>query len=188
MDHKARLDSLIEKLSENRTIWTEADYKRLTGKDSFSGRMLGFLTRGYRERDRLWKSGRIVWGYVYRTYTDRDFNHPYLAWVLFSPQSIFEGEPELYEAVLERLTPLMEGTSSDKDRKLKNALDNPVTEAKYYQLPEPYAGGKLIYISTTYVFPDFIKEMSLGVQPLLIEPGITKEVALVAPSALDDSL
>ncbi len=184
IEHIKRLnDQLIEK----RLVWTKSDYALLSGKGTVHGRMLGFLSTGAANREKLWKQGRIIFGYGYKTYTDRDFTRPYLVWVLFSPMSIFETEPQRYEKVFASLQPLI---SQEKgpftNRKLTYALTSPLTEAKYYQIPEQFTDGKLIYVSAMYVYPDIHDQIVLGIIPIIIAPDISKEIMPVPEAFLSN--
>ncbi len=187
MDDKSRLTLLNDRLNERRLTWTKADYEMMTGKATPRGRMLGFLTPGYRGKDKLWQSGRICYGYCYKTYTDRDFTRPYLAWVIFSPMSSFEENPLLYESIIQKLQPLMDTKKPDRQlHKFFHALTNPVTEPKYFPIHEHYCDGKLVYVSTTYVFPELTSQLKLGIIPIIIAPGVTKEIMCVPDGLLKD--
>jgi len=187
MNYLEELKVLNEQLAERRVLWTKDDYRRLSGKNTPAGRLLGFLTPGYRTKEKLWQGGRVIYGYCYKTYTDRDFDHPYLAWVLFSPMTSFEENPEQYEKVMERLQPLLDTEKpGPHERKLFHALTNPVTEPKYFPLPEPYADGKLIYVSTMYVYPDPMTPMTLGIIPVIVDPSVSREIMYVPKDALEN--
>jgi len=187
MGYRHELIKLNDRLLERRLTWTKEDYEFLSGRKTIGGRMIGFLTPGYRTKEKLWRSGRIVYGYCYKTYADRDFLKPYLAWIIFSPMAIYEDNPELYQPILEKLTPVIEGVSKDKDHKLVNALQNPITEPKYFQLPEAYTEGKLVYVSTAYVYPDLHPEFRPGLVTIAIEPNETKEIMIVTEAMLENN-
>jgi len=180
MDYQSRLDELNEKLRNARLSWGRSDYITLTGKGTKHGRLLGALTRGYYQRERLWQSGQIIYGYLYKTYTDVGFSRPYLAWIIFSPLSSFETDPSQYEAIMIKLQQLIDKEKPDRhERKLYNALTNPVTEPKYFPLPEAYSEGRLVYVSTTFVYPDLTEQAKFGIIPIIIAPAITKEIMCV---------
>jgi hypothetical protein len=185
MDYQSLLANLNERLALKRMEWTKDDYRTITGKKSSGGRLLGFMSRGYYQREKLFAQGRIVFGYCYKSYTDRDFSKPYLVWIVFSPMSAFETDPTQYEITMERLQPLIDNEKPDKsERKLRNALINPVTEPKYFPLPQLYSGDKLMYVSTTYVFPNLVSQLKLGIVPIIIAPDITKEIMIVPDTLL----
>lgn len=189
MDYQLRLERLNEALLALRPTWTKKDYEYLAGKGTTRGRLLGFMTRGYYQRNKLWETGIITYGYCYRTYTDNDLSRPYLAWLLFSPSSVFEQEPERYERILERLTPIIEEQhEKGPHRQLMQALTSPLTEAKYFQIPDTYTEGKLVYVSTVYVFPDMHDSITIGVIPIIIAPNVTQEIMLVPEAFLTSQI
>ena len=180
MNYQQVIEQYNRDLRDFRLTWGPTDYKMLAGKATTRGRLLGALSRGYYQRERLWKSGQITYGYLYKTYTDLDISRPYLAWLLFSPLTEFEHNPTLYEEIYRLIEEFLEERSSSRiDRKLIHALVNEVTEAKYYPLPARLTKGKLVYVTTTYVYPDIHTEVKLGITPIIFAPELTKEVMLL---------
>jgi hypothetical protein len=180
MESGAYIHHLNELLQAKRLAWTKEDYQRLSGKGTPRGRLLGFMTRGYYQRERVWQTGRIVYGYAYKTYTDRDYERPYLVWILFSPMSIFESEPNHLVDIHVRLEPFLDNTkAAGKYRRLINALTNPLTEPKYFSIPGEFTDGKLVYVSTLFADPGLHDQMPLGLVPIVIAPEISQEIMLV---------
>jgi hypothetical protein len=188
MEFGEYIQHLNERLAAKRLVWTKDDYRRLSGKATARGRMLGFMTRGYYQRERVWQTGRIVYGYAYKTYTDRDYDRPYLVWILFSPMSIFESEPQRLVDIYNRLEArLMNAKAAGRYRRLINALTNPLTEPKYFPIPEEFAEGKLVYVSTLFADPGFHDQTPLGLVPIVMAPEISQEIMLVPERHLAES-
>lgn len=180
MNYQQELEQLNNYLRDTRPTWNKNDYQALSGKATTRGRLLGSLSRGYYQKERLWKSGHITYGYLYKTYTDMDFSRPYLAWLLLSPQLEFEQSPGLYEKVYALLEAFMKDPAAIQvNRKLMHALTNPANEAKYFLIPTEYSLGKLVYVTTTYIYPDMHPDVKLGITPLIVAPEFTKEVMLL---------
>lgn len=181
MEFGEYIHHLNDRLLAKRLVWTKADYQLLSGKSTSRGRILGFMTRGYYQRERVWQSGRIVYGYAYRTYTDRDYDRPYLVWILFSPMSIFETEPNRLIDIHNKLEPLMNHAKAagKQYRRLVNALTNPMTEPKYFPIPAEFTDGKLVYVSTLFADPGLHDQTALGLVPIIAAPEISQEIMLV---------
>jgi len=179
MINEVMLKTLNEKYQTVAFTFEKKDYLFLEGKDTARGRMLGFLTADYWKREQLWKTGTIVWGYVFKMILtpSNDPSRAYSSWVLFSPSKQFVETPELYFEILGRLNFLeTEKPKNSKIRKLKTAMYEDLSEPEYLEIPEPYANGNLVYLSTVYVRPQHVFDLHLGYIPLMISPLVTKEV------------
>lgn len=179
MANEAMLKELNDNYQNALGSFAKSDFSYVTGKDSARGRMLGMFTIEYWKREDLWKTGTIVWGYAYRNLMT-DLHNPeraYSSWVLFSPSREFAENPQLYTEVLARLTALeKEKARNRKLHELKLALFAELSEPKFLEIPEPYAGGHLVYCSMVYVRYEHIYDFRLGFLPVIISPSVSKEV------------
>lgn len=176
---------LLLKLAENfnsqRLSFKKEDISFIAGKDTFKGKMLGFLTRDYYRREKLIKEGNLIYGYAFRTWTNEiTFTKPYPVWFLFSPAPEFLEKPMLYMEILTSLQAIeLPKHGNNELRKLFTILNAELSEPKYYLVPEPYAQGHLVYLSMMYLRPSHNNNFRLGVNPLIVAPTISKEILLL---------
>lgn len=176
---KAMLKTMNEKYRVAAFTFEKRDYQFLEGKDTPRGRMLGFMTSEYWKREQLWKTGTIVWGYVFKIIlaSNNEVHRVYPSWVLFSPSEQFTITPELYLEILGKLNTLENEKPKAKNiRQLKTALFDNLSEPQYFEIPEPYACGKIVFLSMIYVRPNHVYDLHLGYVPLMISPMVSKEV------------
>jgi len=175
---KKKLEALSAHFDEKRLSLSKEDIRFLSGKDSFKGKMLGFLTSDYYRREKLIREGELIYGYVYRAWTNEiTYTRPYPTWVLFSPAGEFKDDPNLYLEVLSELQKIeapKRGASGLKH--LLTMLNAELSEPKYVVIPEPYAKGHLVYLSMVYLRPWHIANLRLGVNPFIIAPSASKEI------------
>jgi len=183
-DRKA-LDNLQNNFVEKRLSFKKNDIAYIAGKDTFKGKMLGFLTMDYYRREKLIAGGDIVYGYLFRTWTNEiTYTRPYPLWVLFSPAKEFADNPELYVDILKSLQAIELPKRGPKDlRTLHTMLNAELSEPRYYLIPEPYARGRLVYLSMLYLRPVHNSNLRLGINPFIIAPSISKEI-LYLPARL----
>ncbi len=159
------------------------DWKYLAGKDTPRGRMLGFLTPEYYQREKLWHTGVIVWAYAFRSYMDNAAtagDRAFPSWVLFSPTSPFQNDPTLYYPILKKLNAFLNRKPKNKvERTLKIVLEGELSEPQYLEVPTEFTDGKLVYLSMVYVRPTHLPAFHLGVLPLMINKNVTHEVMYV---------
>ncbi|MFA5481159.1 MAG: hypothetical protein WC282_02075 [Bacilli bacterium] len=181
MFQESILKNLSASFDAERTKFTKKDVAFIAGKDSFKGKMLGFLTFDYYRREKLIREGNLVYGYAYRAWTNEvTYTKPYPIWVLFSPAKEFVENPSLYGDVLRAL----QAIEKPKHRHAKiyhlyTMLNAELSEPKYVLIPEPYAQGHLVYLSMVYLRPSHHANLCLGVNPFLIAPNVSKEILLL---------
>lgn len=178
------LENLRERFAESRQSFKKEDVAYIGGKDTFNGKMLGFLTAEYYRRERLIREGSLIYGYVFRTWTNEvTFTKPFPTWILFSPSKEFVSKPGLYIEILKALQAIqLPKRGLPELRKLHKMLNAELSEPKYYLIPEPYAKGHLVYLSMTYLRPRLNNNLCLGINPFIIAPAISKEI-LYLPTA-----
>jgi hypothetical protein len=172
------LANLQENFEKRRLSFKKEDIAYIAGKDTFKGKMLGFLTTDYYRREKLIRGGEIIYGYIYRTWTNEiTFTKPYPTWVLFSPSKEFVNNPNLYVEILTALQAIeLPKRGENELRKLHTMLNAELSEPRYMVIPEPYAQGHLVYLSMAYLRPHHNSNLRLGINPFLIAPAISKEI------------
>ena len=71
-------------------VLTNEEKKHLVDKDTFRGRIFGFLTRSYYRRFKLFEEGSLTYAYVFKTWNNSfGSDKPYPIWFLFSPEKYF---------------------------------------------------------------------------------------------------
>ena len=178
------LTDLIANYDQKRLLFKKEDVSFIADKDTFRGKMLGFLTTEYYRRGKLIKEGNVVYGYVYRTWTNEvTYTRPYPTWVLFSPAKEFIDNPQLYAAISASLQAIeLPKHPNPELRMLHTMLNAELSEPKYVLIPEPYAQGHLVYLSMVYLRPRHNNNLRLGINPFIIAPSISKEI-LYLPTA-----
>lgn len=172
------LEKLRKKFAESSLSFKKEDVAFIAGKDNFNGKLLGFLTVEYYRRERLIREGSLVYGYVFRTWTNEvTFTKPFPTWILFSPSKEFVSKPGLYIEILKALQAIqLPKRGSPELRKLHTMLNAELSEPKYFLIPEPYAQGHLVYLSMAYLRPHHNYNLRLGINPFIIAPAISKEI------------
>ncbi|MDY0345692.1 MAG: hypothetical protein WCR77_03155 [Bacilli bacterium] len=176
-DAKLQKD-LTDYYLEKKLSFKKEDIAYIAGKDTFKGKMLGFLTTDYYRREKLIRGGQLIYGYVYRTWTNEvTYTRPYPMWILFSPAQEFIDNPDLYSLVLTALQAIeLPKRGQSELRKLHTMLNAELSEPKYVLIPEPYAQGHLVYLSMTYHRPWHNNNLKLGINPFIIGLSISKEI------------
>lgn len=175
------LTNLTAYYAEKRLSFKKNDIAFIAGKDTFKGKMLGFLTADYYRRSKLIMEGNIIYGYVYRTWTNEvTYTRPYPTWVLFSPAKEFIDNPQLYATISTNLQAIeLPKHPTAELRKLHTMLNAELSEPKYVMIPEPYAQGHLVYLSMVYLRTSHNNNLRLGINPFIIAPTISKEILYV---------
>jgi hypothetical protein len=189
MNYKEKIIEFNKLFIEKRILFDKTYFQHLSGKDTTRGRMLGFMSKEYWVREKLWKTGRFVWAYSFKTYSDRlHDDRPYASWVLFSLANEINEKPDILIDVYQKLEQFIQSKKiSRKERKLMIALTGKYSEPKYLQIPEIYTKGKLVYLSMVYVFPQHFQKFTLGLHPIIVNYNLTREVMYV-PEKLIQSL
>lgn len=183
------LENLSASFAEKKLTFKKEDVAFIAGKDTFKGKMLGFLTTDYYRREKLIRGGDLVYGYVFRTWTNEvTFTKPYPMWVLFSPAKEFADDPNLYVSVLNAMQAIeLPKRPSNELRRLHTMLNAELSEPKYYLIPEPYAQGHLVYLSMAYHRPWHNNNMKLGINPFIIGSLISREILYLPTKYWDET-
>lgn len=153
------------------------DVSYIAYKDTFRHAMRGFLTGSYYKRNRLIKEGDLVYGYVFKTWSNDPTNQSdYPTWVLFSPSLEVSKNPAVFARISAKLQDLTKEDDDKKYRKLRNLIIEPLSECDYFEIPEEFTEGAVVYLSIIYLHVNQITNFHMGLNPLLMSRGISKEV------------
>lgn len=159
---------------EKKTL-SKRDIALISGKDGFKNAIKGFLTADYYKRGKLIEEGQLVLGYIFKTWSSSDVGYcPH--WVLFSPSPKVNENPQLLKDVAKSLSGCTEVKGDKTSKALHKLLTQPLSEAKYFELPENITNGNLIYLSIVYLRPEWRNNIRLGLNPFIANQGISKEI------------
>lgn len=170
-------DSFSESWKKTQKDLSKKDLSFISFKDSFRHGMRGFLTPEYYKREKLIKEGELAFGYVFKCWSDESsFSVDYPTWVLFSPSLKVSKNPVLLAKISENLLVFAKENKDKKHRKLTSLINEPLSECAYYELPKELTQGELIYLSITYVHLNQFIDFQMGINPIIISKGISKEI------------
>lgn len=179
MDFKTNIEQINQTWLEKRVSLSKEDIAYIANKDTLRGKMLGFMTAPYYKRSNLIKQSEIFYAYVFKEWTNNvdgpDPQHP--TWMLFSPSRTFNEHPEKLKEIAEGLEQLKVDKGSSKDLiKLYNLINEPLSDTSYFEIPEPYNHGELVYLSIVYVIASLMPYFHLGLNLIMANQSVSKEV------------
>lgn len=179
MDYKNILSSINESWLSKRVLLSKDEIRHMSDKDSFRGKIHGFLTRAYYKRKDLIVTGEIVYCLAFKSWSNdlSDNAIRYRSWVIFSTSTTLRSNPSLLKKISENILTLMHEENSDKAySKLIRTLNEPLSDASYLELPKELCEGELAYLSIIYVEKNLNPNFSLGLNLLLVSPSVSQEV------------
>lgn len=178
MDYLRIITAIRQDYDARKASFTKNELRYLTGRTSLRGRLLGFMTRAYYQRPRLFKKGQILYALTFRRWS-RDLKGDPLesTWVLFSPMSEFDAEPERLYQVKNALDDfLMKKTKKAKYHALMVALKGELSEPAYLEIPSEFTDGRLVYLSYICLRREQIPDLRLGLNLIVADRSVSKEV------------
>lgn len=170
-------DSFTKHWKEKQKSLDKKDVSFIAYKDSFRHGMRGFLTGSYYKRERLIKEGDLVFGYTFKCWSDgSNYSSDYPTWVLFSPSLQVSKNTALFARISGKLQDFAKQNKDKKYRKLCNLINEPLSECDYFEIPPEFTEGAVVYLSIIYVHVNQFVSFNMGVNPLIISKGISKEV------------
>jgi len=185
MDYGKTLAEINESWQAKRLALTGKEIAYIGNKASLRGKLLGFLTGPYYKRTKLIQTGDIYYAFVFKEWSNdvqgEDPQHP--TWMVFSPERKLNENPELLKGIAEKLQGLAIEKNCPKDlRVLRNLIVEPLSDTSYFELPQEYTNGELAYLSIVYVIPSLVPCFHLGLNLILANQSVSKEV-LYLPTA-----
>lgn len=168
--------SHFEKVRNN---FLQADINFMIRRENLKDRLHGFLKRDYYQREKLVREGLLFFAYTFKKYLPRASEDEYFfTWALFSPELIFEEQPELLQDIAEKLLKEFQNKKPHgrEERNIYNALNEKVSEPKYLILPFEVTDGHLVYLQFIEGFPEQVLDFKLGYNLIIALPNKTKEV------------
>lgn len=136
-----------------------------------------FLNQAYFHRNLLIKSGQLLPGYVFRSWSGNGSNknyHPF--WVLFSPSSKVFENPSILRDIAHTINNLGDFGGAVLNKKFIKLLNEPLSDASYFLVPEELTNGKLVYVSIVYLPPMVGEKLVFGYNPFIINKEISNEI------------
>src|SRR5574344_1050994 len=179
MDYPAFFEKVNSDWLLRRASLDKSEIAYIAGKDSFRGRLRGFLTHAYYQRTQLIQSSEIYWAYVFQSWTNDvdQKGDSYPTWLLFSPDTEVNQNPAIFKEISAKLTSLKEGKALTKEEKdLQKYLREYLSDVSYFELPQSYSLGHFVYLSIVDVPLLRVPNFHLGLNLILANPAASKEV------------
>lgn len=188
-DYEEVIKSLIRKRDSTVLNIEGKIVRKMISGDSMQEKMAAIFSPDKYKRDRLVKTGNIVWARLLEAKMNNlNRNSRFIARMIFSPESCFITDPSLYEEIVDRINCFIEEVSSRsnsfKERRLLCALTDDGEEPRYFQLPEEISGKHIIYLNTHILNPDktFNPINLIKYIPIFMNKNLSKEVIVVPQS------
>lgn len=164
-----------------RLTLSKSDIAFIAGKDTFKGKISGFLTSGYWHRGKLIRNGELLVGYAFKSLVRNleDAKEDFPTWVIFSPSTAVNENPAVLEDVAKKLVELKDQDKkaiSKEHHKLWTVLGSDYATCNYLEIPEDISGDALIYLSIIPVRGRQNPFFKLGPNFILGSRGLSKEV------------
>lgn len=151
-------------------------------RDTFRGRLIGFLTPEYRKRKKLLMEGEVVLGYAFKEFLPRPDSAYARLYVLYSPESIFEQKPALYAENANLIeTYRFPKKPAKAERGFKTALIEPYADAMGLEVPTDIVPGRLLQLFIIDYRKERYPETRLGYNFFIHSPAISRELMMLAP-------
>ena len=179
MDYSAFLEKLNEDWLLKRASLDKEEIAFIGGKDSFRGRLRGFMTRVYYQRSKLIQTSEVFYAYVFQSWTNdvEEKNDSYPTWLLFSPSKEVNQNPAVLKEISAKLASFKEENPKTKeDKELHDYLKEYLSDVSFYALPESLSLGHFVYLSIVDVPLLRVPNFHLGLNLILASPSVSKEV------------
>lgn len=157
----------------------KSDLAYIANKNSIKGKLLGFMTSAYYKRTKLIENSTVVPAYVFQDWSNDVEGRSALfpTWLLFSPSKLVNQTPSLLKKVAENLQQLKLETPKEKDLiKLRNLINEPLSDCAYVEIPSIYSENQLVYLSIVYVNLNLNPSFHLGFNLILMNSSASSEV------------
>ena len=178
MDYYSLLENERKAFSEKQALFTKEDLKYISGKDSFKGKLTGFLTKNYYQREKLIQNGELFYGYVF-SFWGQSINgdSPTIFYILFSPERKIMENPSIFKEIHGKLRLFLDNKPQNKKEKtLWNLLKNPVAEAPFEEIPFSLTDNHVIYFCKLMKKQNFAISFHLGLNLFIANPTISKQI------------
>jgi hypothetical protein len=179
MDYVKLINDINANWLVARTSFTKANIAHISDKDTFRGKICGFMTSSYHKRSKLINQGEIYYAYVFKTWTNDNSDNMvrYPTWLLFSPSLTIRENPKLLLEVAKKIQAYTGNGAPDKaTEKVMRLIEEPLSDGSYIELPSSLAGNQLVYLSIVYCQMHLNPFFRLGLNLIIAAPSISKEV------------
>lgn len=188
MEYYALLEKQNKSFQERQQFLSKEEIRYIAQKDTFPKRLRGFLTRAYYQKDKLIKRGQIVYGYVYKEWSqDVEGNVDPFSWVLISPERKIMENPSIFQKTAAKLQDfsLLPG-GNRREKLLKNQLNEALSDAPFEELPQSLTEGHLIYLCKLQRPLALVSFFHLGLNLFLFNPSISKQILFLPERYMTD--
>lgn len=172
------LNQVREHYQKAALLFDKDDKKYNECKDTFRGRLTGFLTPEYYQRKKLFLNGEINYGYVYRSFQTPEQQDYILTWVITSPEEYYLDHPEELSLISEALSNI-DFSVKTKDKKLRtfiNLLQQKYSEFRYLEIPAIYTANHLAFLSVVPFRLSHMASFRHGLNLIIQAKEISKEI------------
>lgn len=179
MFYKDMIEEVRKNFSSKQGAFTKDEMAYNTNKDTFRGRITGFMTSSYYKREKLYNQGVVYYALAFKDYREHAEKDKKLVpvWVLLSPSSKIDEDPMLLQKVKDNLDKLYEDSELRKKyKKLFTMISENHAEPMYFEIPEEFSPDFECYLCITFVHEERFPLFHLGLNLVLANKLITKEV------------
>ena len=178
MLNKQIITEVREKFRLKQGSFTKDEMKYNANKDTFKGKITGFLTLEYYQREKLFNTGNIFYALSYKEYhehAEKD-KKMFPVWVLFSPSTKIDENPHLLEKVKDNLDQLLlDKELAKKYHHLLMMYSDNLAEPKYYKVPDEFSPDFDCYICLTNLIQSRFPVFHLGINLVIANKKVSNE-------------
>ena len=179
MLNKQIITEVREKFRLKQGSFTKDEMKYNANKDTFKGKITGFLTLEYYQREKLLNTGNIFYALSYKEYhehAEKD-KKMFPVWVLFSPSTKIDENPHLLEKVKDNLDQLLlDKELAKKYHHLLTMYSDNLAEPKYYKVPDEFSPDFDCDICLTNLIQSRFPVFHLGINLVIANKKVSNEI------------
>ncbi len=178
MDYLTLINKTRESFNTSRVNLSKNEIKYLSGRSDFRSSFIDLFSLRYFKKKKLILEGNIYYSYIIRIYrSNLNQEDAISSWLIFSPESIFDSSPEIYQKINDNILKFIENKENQKtNRKLYNALTLELSEPRYLELSEDLSEGHLVYLSFAYLRKNHLPNTKLGLNLIIANKKISDEI------------
>ena len=177
INYKSLLDHQ-EKLKQIKETYTKEEVDNFLGFNSKKDKFLALYSIRYKTSKKLFYNGSLTYGYIYKMqyFLNTKLNY-FKSWVIYSPLSKYEENPELYLKIAAELNYFLENTTKKHKHLVKKLLNNE-NEFNFIELPNDVF-GEPVFISTTFVTQKTNPNLNIGITGIMINRKISNKIMIM---------
>ncbi len=179
MDYAKIINEINQEWLQKRVTLDKREMSFITSRDSFRRRLVGFMTSSYYKRENLVKEGDVFFAYSFKEWTNEAqqevFDYP--TWIIFSPEKKINENPIILKEISSKVQSFCQGNPISKEgKKLKNLVNEELSDCSFFEIPASLTGGELAYLSIIYRHLNQNPNFHLGFNLIIANQSISSEV------------